>query len=57
MHMEHLTRKLLIVVLLKLLVLFVIWWLFVRDQGVTVDARAMEQRIQNTKNGDHEHGR
>jgi Tfp pilus assembly protein PilO len=53
MPIEHLTRKLVIVVLLKLLVLSAIWWFFVRDQGVTVNAERMEQRIQNPKNGDN----
>ena len=52
-----LLRKLALVLALKLVLLLALWWLFVRDQGVAVDAsnvaaqllQAAPQPIQGTK--------
>lgn len=56
MNAHNLTHKLFALVLLKLIVLFALWWAFVRDQGVMVDATRMEQAIQSIKQGEPEHG-
>lgn len=37
-HERQLRRHLLIAVLVKVAVLAVLWWVFVRDAGVSVDA-------------------
>ena len=42
---KTLVRKLAIVLLLKLLVLLALWWIFVREQRVTVDADAAATQL------------
>jgi hypothetical protein len=56
MNDQRLTRKLIGIVLLKLLVLFALWWVFFRDQGVAVDAGMMGKVIQSTRNGETQDG-
>lgn len=38
---QQLVRRLVLVLLIKLVLLFGLWWSFVRDQRVTVDASGM----------------
>jgi hypothetical protein len=40
-----LLRKLALVLALKLVLLLALWWLFVRDQGVTVDANNVAAQL------------
>jgi len=56
MHSHTLTHRLILIVVFKLIVLFALWWVFVRDQGVTVNATGMAQAIQSIKLGEPEHG-
>lgn len=48
----QLTKRLIWIVLLKVAALTVLWWAFIRDQTVTVDAEAMSYVIQRTTNGE-----
>lgn len=55
----QLVRKLVIVVLLKLLTLGGLWWAFVRESRVEVDAASVAaslQRPSETQQRDQEHG-
>lgn len=45
---KRLLRHLAIAVLIKLAVLVLLWWLFVRDAGVQPDAGSMGERISGT---------
>ncbi|QZI73310.1 hypothetical protein K5F93_14205 [Pseudomonas protegens] len=42
---QRLRRHLLIAVLIKLAVLTVLWWLFIRDTHVSVDATVIGNRL------------
>lgn len=42
---KTLVRKLAVVLLLKLLVLLALWWIFVREQRVAVDADAAATQL------------
>jgi hypothetical protein len=42
---KQLLRHLAIAVLIKLAVLTVLWWVFIRDAGVSVDAAAIGARL------------
>jgi hypothetical protein len=46
-----LARKLIWIVLVKLAILFVLWWLFIRDQRVEVSPATMTQRMQQPTQG------
>jgi len=46
-----LTTKLAVVLLLKLLVLAGLWWIFVRDQNVAVDATQVMQQFLSSDPG------
>jgi len=41
MNDSHLARKLLYIVAIKLVVLFALWWVFVREQRIDVDPSTM----------------
>jgi len=41
MNDSHLARKLLCIVAIKLVVLFALWWMFVREQRIDVDPSTM----------------
>ncbi|GAA4015699.1 cytochrome oxidase putative small subunit CydP [Actimicrobium antarcticum] len=45
---RRLLRQLIIAVLIKFIVLTALWWLFVRDASVTVDAERIADRITAT---------
>ncbi|MET7013367.1 cytochrome oxidase putative small subunit CydP [Uliginosibacterium flavum] len=56
---RQLARKLIIVVLIKLVLLFVLWWAFFRGQQVVVNGEAMAQAVQTDKTsatGESRHG-
>jgi len=62
MNDRQLARKLILLVLLKLVLLFGLWWLFFRDQNVVVSSESMAHVIQtnntqSTETGDTRHGR
>ena len=42
---QRLWRKLLAAVLLKLVVLFVLWWVFVRDARLSLDANRVAAQL------------
>lgn len=42
---RRLLRHLVVAVVIKLIVLTALWWLFVRDTRVTVDATRIDQRL------------
>ncbi|MGV8899684.1 MAG: cytochrome oxidase putative small subunit CydP [Burkholderiaceae bacterium] len=42
---KRLLRHLIIAVLIKLVVLTVLWWAFVRDAGVSVDTERVAEKI------------
>jgi ABC-type uncharacterized transport system permease subunit len=54
---KSLLRKLAIVLVLKLAILLALWWLFVRDQGVAVDASGVATHLlqpsQHSPQGTH----
>ena len=56
MNDSHLARKLFWIVLLKLAILFVLWWAFFRGQTVTVDPAAVIGTAQQTQQGETTHG-
>jgi hypothetical protein len=56
MNDKPLKRQLLSVVLGKLLLLLVLWLTLLHGHDVKVDARVMAERMQNSNNGEHEHG-
>lgn len=56
MNDNHLARKLFWIVLLKLAVLFALWWAFFRGQTVTVDPAAVVSTAQQTQQGEATHG-
>ena len=45
MNDSLLVRKLIIVVLIKIVVIFALWWVFIRDQHVSVDSGVMANLI------------
>ncbi|EGF31082.1 hypothetical protein IMCC9480_383 [Oxalobacteraceae bacterium IMCC9480] len=45
---KRLLRKLILAVLIKLVVLAALWWLFIRDAGVSVDDNGVADRITGT---------
>lgn len=45
MNDSLLARKLIIVVILKVIVIFALWWTFIRDQRVSIDTGAMADAI------------
>ena len=47
-HDQQLRRHLLIAVLIKLALLAVLWWAFVRDTGVSVDNARVAEAISGT---------
>ena len=56
MNDNYLARKLFWIVLLKLAVLFALWWVFFRGQTVTVDPAADIGTAQQTEKGEAPHG-
>ncbi len=52
---NRLARKLFWIVLIKLAVIFGLWWLFIRDQQVATDAAVMAEILQSTTNGEPPH--
>jgi len=56
MNDSHLARKLLWIVLIKLAVLFALWWVFIREQRVEVDPATMAQTMQSQNKGEARHG-
>ena len=54
---KSLLRNLALVLALKLAILLALWWMFVRDQGVAVDASGVAaqllQPVTNTLQGTH----
>lgn len=51
-----LARKLFWIVLLKLAILFALWWAFFRGQTVTVDPATVAGKAQQTSQGESPHG-
>jgi len=47
---RYLVTKLALVLLIKLLVLVVLWWAFVRDQRVTVDEHRVADQFLTSQN-------
>ena len=45
MNDSLLARKLIIIVLIKIIVIFSLWWAFIRDQRVTIDTGTMANVI------------
>ncbi len=45
---KRLLRNLLLAVLIKLVVLGALWWLFIRDAGVSVDDNGVADRLIGT---------
>ncbi len=56
MNDGHLARKLFWIVLIKLAVLFALWWAFIREQRVEVDPATMAQTMQSHNKGEARHG-
>ena len=56
MNDGHLARKLFWIVLIKLAVLFALWWAFIREQRVEVDPATMAQTMQSQNKGEARHG-
>ena len=56
MNDSHLARKLFWIVLLKLAILFALWWVFFRGQTVTVDPTTDVGAAQQTPQGEITHG-
>ena len=56
MNDGHLARKLFWIVLIKLVVLFAMWWAFIREQRVEVDPATMAQTMQSQNKGEPRHG-
>ena len=56
MNDSHLARKLFWIVLIKLAILFALWWAFFRGQTVTVDPAAVIGTAQQTQQGETTHG-
>jgi hypothetical protein len=56
MNDSHLARKLFWIVLLKLAILFALWWAFFRGQTVTVDPATVAGKAQQTSQGEAPHG-
>ena len=48
MNDQQLVRKLTVTILIKLVLLVALWWGFIRDQRVSVDAEAMAGAVQET---------
>lgn len=42
---KALWRKLITVIILKLIIILAIWWVFMKDNRVTVDEKTAEQHI------------
>jgi len=55
MNDSKLARRLFWIVLLKLAVLFVLWWMFFHGQTVAVDPAALVGTAQQTKQGEAPH--
>ena len=56
MNDSHLAKKLFWIVAIKLMVLFVLWWAFVRHPGVEVDpSMMMAPAIQQPTQGEARH--
>ena len=51
MQDSALARKLLWIVLVKLAVLFALWWIFIRDQRVDVSPATMTQKMEQPTQG------
>ncbi len=56
MNDNQLARKLIRIVLIKLGILFALWWVFFRGQTVTVDPAAVIGTAQQTQQGETTHG-
>ena len=56
MNDNQLARKLIRIVLLKLGILFALWWVFFRGQTVTVDPAAVVGTAQHPPQGEATHG-
>lgn len=56
MNDSHLARKLLWIVLIKLAILFALWWAFFREQRVEVDPTTMAHTTQQPTQGEARHG-
>lgn len=56
MNDKQLARKLVWIVLIKLAVLFALWWIFVREQRVDVDPATMSPTLQQPIQGEARHG-
>lgn len=56
MNDSQLARKLIRIVLIKLAILFALWWVFFRGQTVTVDPAAIVSTAQQTTQGEATHG-
>lgn len=56
MNDSYLTKKLLWIVVIKLVVLFALWWGFIRDQRVDVDPSTMMHTTQQPTQGETRHG-
>lgn len=52
---DRLARKLVWIVLIKLVIIFGLWWAFIRDSQVTTDASVMAEALQSTTNGETRH--
>lgn len=56
MNDRFLARKLVRIVVIKLVILFALWWAFFRQQGVDVDTAKMASVIQQSTQGETRHG-
>ncbi len=56
MNDNQLARKLIRIVLIKLGILFALWWVFFRGQTVIVDPAAVIGTAQQTNKGEATHG-
>ena len=56
MNDNQLARKLIRIVLIKIGILFALWWVFFRGQTVIVDPAAVVGTAQQTKQGEATHG-
>ena len=56
MNDNQLARKLIRIVLIKLGILFALWWVFFRGQTVTVDPATVAGAAPQTTQGESPHG-
>ena len=53
---RKLVRDITFVIVIKLAVLFALWWAFIREQRVEVDPATMAQTMQSQNKGEARHG-